>query len=346
MPPIKIHLIPHIDPESDEAAEHYSSLGPEKHERPLWDFLKMLPRPIAITLDRTITAEADDSFFYEESRARIVRRQRVKSPTNYVQEITSSTYSEYRKRAILADDELKAEIIMSALRDPDFTDNSKAGKSFSIPELEKLEERVINYLSKTFTSGNVESEVRSFFRTSLEITRNIESSPGHSNFILEVFGSRFRQIESLAQAFNKYERKNASAFRKLRNYLGAVNQFFRDSGKELFFEESTGKLVFSFLHNGVRTEKKKGITNLSSGELQILILFTFLAFASSESTVFIIDEPELSLHPKWQHEFMDAFLKLKPQSAQVLIATHSPEIVGRHRHACVALSAKGGTQRG
>lgn len=337
--PITIDVLPHLDPDDEEATVHYAQLGPEKHERPMWEFLKSLPRPVVITLDRTIAAEADDSVFFESARSSSSRRARLRSPLAHVLEVTSTSFAAYRKRAIAFDDELKAEIVMSALQHTDFLSKGNDTKRLSARELEQLEAKVISYLSETVRTGDVRSEVQSFFRRSSELARS-ESQlvPDHS-LLLDVVSSRYRQIESLAKAFNNYEKKNSSAFRKLGEYLATVNKFLVDSNKELFFEESTGRLVFSFLRNGTRTEARRGIKHLSSGERQILILFTFLAFASKSSTIFIVDEPELSLHPKWQHEFMDAFLQLKPQRAQLLLATHSPEIVGAHRSACVSLKA-------
>jgi predicted ATPase len=338
--PITIDLVQGIDPEDDEATEHYAQLGPEKHERPLWEFLKSLPRPIVITLDRTIAAEADDSLFFEAIRPNATRRARVRSPLAYVQEVTSAGYASYRKRAIAADDELKAEIVMSALQEPDFLTTGRSAKPLTSTELGRLEDKVVSYLSKTVKAGDVAHQVRAFFQSSSRIASRRNQAKLQQDLLLDMVGSRYRQIESLAKAFNNYENKNSIAFSKLGGYLDTINGFFRDSNKELYFDESTGRLVFSFLREGARIDARRGIKHLSSGERQVLILFTFLAFASSSSKVFIVDEPELSLHPKWQHEFMDAFLRLKPEGAQVLLATHSPEIVGKHKSACVSLRVR------
>lgn len=336
--PITISLIPGINPEDDDAGEHYANLSLEKHELPLWNFLKSLPRPIVITLDRTIAAEAAESIFYEQVQPSGARWAKARSPLSYVHEVTSSGYAAYRQRAIAADEELKAEIVMSALREPDFL--TKGRKQLTASELGRLEEKVISYLSKTVKSANVAPQVRAFFQSSSRMALPEDHAKSQQDLLLEMVGSRYRQIESLAKAFYKYEKKNTSAFRNLGNYLETINGFFRDSNKELFFEESTGRLVFSFLRDGKRVDARRGIKHLSSGERQVLILFTFLAFASTSSKIFIVDEPELSLHPKWQHEFMDAFLRLKPRGAQVLLATHSPEIVGKHKSACVALKVR------
>lgn len=337
--PITINLIDGIDADDDEATERYARLGPEHHELPLWDFLQALPRPVVISLDRSISAEAENSLFLETARVPAQHRNaRLRSPLTYVQQVTSARYASYRRRAIAADDELKAEIVMSALREPDFLSGTRSAKQLTPTELSRLEEKVVSYLTKTIRSGEVAHQVRAFFHTSRLASRR-QFTRVQQDFVLDVVGSRYRQIESLAKAFNTFEKKNAAAFHDLGEYLETVNKFFRDSNKELFFDESTGQLMFSFLTNGVRSDARRGIKHLSSGERQILILFTFLAFASTSSNVFIVDEPELSLHPKWQHEFMDGFLRLKPSTSQLLLATHSPEIVGRHKAACVSLRA-------
>lgn len=338
--PLTLPLAHGDDADDDPSGGRYGQLRPEPHERPMWDFMMSLPRPIVITLDRTISAESDETSVFEISASAAARRERAKSPLTYVEEVTSSGFAAYRKRAIAADEELKAEIVMSALQSPDFLNPRRSAKALTRPELERLEEKVVSYLTKTVKAEEVANRVRAFFKSSSRLGSSRRRTAGRPDLVLDMLGSRYRQIESLAKAFNTYETKNAAAFAKLRDYLSAVNQFLVDSGKELFFDESTNKLVFSFVSDSARDESRRGIKHLSSGERQILILFTFLAFASTSSTVFIVDEPELSLHPKWQHEFMGAFLKLKPAGAQVLLATHSPEIVGKHRSACVSLSAR------
>lgn len=70
------------------------------------------------------------------------------------------------------------------------------------------------------------------------------------------------------------------------------------------------------------------LDNASSGELTLLTTYTFIATNITEQTLLLIDEPENSLHPKWQHEYcvrlLDMFYLYSPQ---IVIATHSPVIV-------------------
>jgi predicted ATPase len=76
-----------------------------------------------------------------------------------------------------------------------------------------------------------------------------------------------------------------------------------------------------------------GLDKLSSGEQQILLLFYSLLFRSERGSIFMIDEPEISLNVLWQEKFIDNLLKVaKVVPMQFVLATHSPQIVGNHQH--------------
>ncbi|SFD01066.1 AAA family ATPase [Collimonas sp. OK412] len=70
------------------------------------------------------------------------------------------------------------------------------------------------------------------------------------------------------------------------------------------------------------------VTAASSGELTLLSMYIYLATHITEGAVILIDEPENSLHPSWQHEYcvrlLDMFHLYQPQ---IVVATHSPIIV-------------------
>jgi predicted ATP-dependent endonuclease of OLD family len=335
--PISVDTRIPVGLDDDQAEERFRGLGPEKHEVPMWELLQSFSKPTVISLDRTISAESDDIQYLEPRSGLLKRRSRARSPIAYVQEVTSSRYAEFRAKAIANDNELKANIVMSALQDPEVAFRGEAIKPMTREEIAHLEEKVSTYLSATIKSTDVRKQVRQFFRTSRLLTERQPRRKAGYNFVIDFVVAQYRQIESLAKAFNDFEERNAVAFKVLNEYLAAVNRFFNDSNKELFFDESTGKLAFS--STDVLNQKQIGqsVAHLSSGERQILVLFTFLAFASNPKSVFIVDEPELSLHPKWQSDFMDAFLKLRPEETQLLLATHSPDIVGNYKQNCVSL---------
>lgn len=335
--PITVKIV-HLDDHEPEAAESfYENLNPESHEFPMWNFLQEVASPVTITLDRTISAEADDSHFFEQVRVGAGRGRPVaRSPLVYVQRVTSERFAEYRGKAIQYDEELKARIVMSALQHPEEIFNRKPAKRIAGRDIEALQTKVVKYLSRSIKADNVEQHVNRFFDYSSRIS-GVGGVGENDEYLVNFLAAQYRQIDNLAKAFNEFDVKNSMAFVELENYLNAVNKFFCDSNKLLYFDESTGRLSFSFIHGNGKRSDKRDISCLSSGEKQILILFTFLAFIAKPGTVFIVDEPELSLHPKWQHEFMELFLKLKPKNTQLILATHSPDIVGKFKWACVGL---------
>jgi predicted ATPase len=66
----------------------------------------------------------------------------------------------------------------------------------------------------------------------------------------------------------------------------------------------------------------------SSGELSLLASHAFIATYIQEGDFLLIDEPENSLHPRWQRDYcrriLDQFYYYSPR---VIIASHSPHIV-------------------
>jgi hypothetical protein len=77
---------------------------------------------------------------------------------------------------------------------------------------------------------------------------------------------------------------------------------------------------------------------LSSGEQHEVVLLYDLLFLASPDSLILIDEPEISLHVTWQQEFVNDLEKVvKLSGIDVLIATHSPEIIGEHWDWTVAL---------
>lgn len=81
---------------------------------------------------------------------------------------------------------------------------------------------------------------------------------------------------------------------------------------------------------------------LSSGEQHILVLIGSLLFTKFMGTpaypLVLIDEPELSLHVSWQRQFLqilEEIIALEPMD--VIIATHSPQIVYDRRDLMVSL---------
>ena len=70
------------------------------------------------------------------------------------------------------------------------------------------------------------------------------------------------------------------------------------------------------------------LLSASSGELSLISSLLFLIADRDADPVILIDEPENSLHPNWQREYVGKLLNaLEYRDATVVIATHAPLIV-------------------
>lgn len=67
----------------------------------------------------------------------------------------------------------------------------------------------------------------------------------------------------------------------------------------------------------------------SSGEQCLLVMLLGIAGHITDGSIILIDEPEISLHPRWQEEFIIMLTKafLTYSGCQFIIATHSPQII-------------------
>jgi hypothetical protein len=149
------------------------------------------------------------------------------------------------------------------------------------------------------------------------------------------------QLTKLVRTIDRvkdYTNRTARVTEKVNRYLHILNEFFKDSKKEVFFSEE-GFLQFKLLPNGA----PRSMHSLSSGEAQLFVIMTHLFFNpyAQEGNVFIVDEPELSLHIQWQELFVSSVMAANP-NVQFIMATHSPSIILEKTNYCFDLSAKGG----
>ena len=83
------------------------------------------------------------------------------------------------------------------------------------------------------------------------------------------------------------------------------------------------------------------INELSSGEKQLFLRTLAIKMLNPENSIILIDEPELSLHPKWQQRIVDVYRKIGKNN-QIIIATHSPHILGSVKKENIMLLDKDG----
>lgn len=130
------------------------------------------------------------------------------------------------------------------------------------------------------------------------------------------------RTSSLIADYESLKRKKDDIFRSQNEFFEVFKLFFPKE-KEIILS-SQNQLVMKAKNGHIN------LNELSSGEKQMIILLGQIYLSESKPILYIADEPEVSLHVKWQDKIVDALLTINP-SAQFLLATHSPDVIGRRR---------------
>ncbi len=124
----------------------------------------------------------------------------------------------------------------------------------------------------------------------------------------------------------KEERKQA--FQKSRDFESSINKFL--DKKTLRVGTVDAKVRSrSAVRVGTEGGRAYGLSSLSSGEKQILTMLYSASRSRFKSGIFLIDEPELSLHIDWQRQILRELMRQAPDR-QIIACTHSPEVGGDH----------------
>ena len=118
------------------------------------------------------------------------------------------------------------------------------------------------------------------------------------------------------------------AFQKSREFEESINKFLDNKTLRI---GTTGPRARLRQHVSVNTLSGPayGLSALSSGERQILTMLYSASRTRFASGVFLIDEPELSLHIDWQRIILKELQNQSPDR-QIIACTHSPEVGADH----------------
>ena len=117
-----------------------------------------------------------------------------------------------------------------------------------------------------------------------------------------------------------------------------INEIFENLSIDVKVEDISqdGRNITLFTNSA---GDKFDINELSSGEKQLFLRTLAIKMLNPENSIILIDEPELSLHPKWQQRIVDVYRKIGKNN-QIIIATHSPHILGSVRKENIMLLDK------
>lgn len=310
--------------------------------------IRSLPAPVFLGLDRS-TLPLSDHRNSARNRARAARRGHATLRTFLDESVAQaeqlaviagrSAVLERSRRAAV----LREKVLLSLFSDIGMDRNNQLPKPGDLKKYEATRRSLKQAFSVLGIPGPVIGQsIDPFFTNVIErassLTKYKDASQvwgsGHENTFFEWLDLTPRLgllylVESLIKEFNADERK---IFERIRRYEDILNSFLYDSHKRVSFTED-GELVIE-----VPSSDNANVFFLSSGERQLFVLITNLMFNndSQQADILIIDEPELSLHIKWQEMFVDS-LQQANSDIQIILATHSPSIISDRVENCVDL---------
>jgi predicted ATPase len=334
------------DVEPITISESYSRI-PDGIE--VFDQIKRLPTPIFLGLDRT-TLGPDRT---HASRPRRIRSTRRMHPTirSFLDESVAQAEalaleaqrSAQSQRARLAS-KLREDILLSLFRDPKAASSGmprhgeakrhdrarrslKEAFSFMGLPADRISAAIDPFYSELIGLASVLSgkSVQQIFQSDDQTLRNRWME-------WQSFQQQLYLVNGVDELVSEFNRSVKIIFMAIRKYEDILNSFFFDSKKKLRLTEDFD------IELDLPSGKTGDVYFLSSGERQLFVLITALMFNddADQADLVIIDEPELSLHIKWQESFVGSLMDANPH-AQLIMATHSPSIISGRQEYCVSL---------
>ncbi|HAV5935129.1 TPA: ATP-binding protein [Acinetobacter baumannii] len=138
-------------------------------------------------------------------------------------------------------------------------------------------------------------------------------------------------IENLKFILNYY---NFKEYNRTENFSLELNLLNRSKDENINLLNSLSLLANYDLIELIDIKFNKNnrsfyLTESSSGELSLIFNLLSIAGEIENDSLILIDEPEISLHPKWQSDFLPLLSKMfsNYQGCHFIIATHSPQIL-------------------
>jgi predicted ATPase len=177
----------------------------------------------------------------------------------------------------------------------------------------------LNHEAKKFNLESISKKENSHLISSIGINQAVIDK-SEKQEILNAINSLTPKDEKSAFNFDKIDDVNSVSinfnndkYDEITQMLGLLSKHELIDFHNIEFYSGSSNLLFS---------------QASSGQLCILLNVFGIASRIEDDSLILIDEPELSLHPKWQEEFLPLVKSVFDnfKRCHFVIATHSPQI--------------------
>lgn len=219
------------------------------------------------------------------------------------------------------DDEIRAfqeYIFVSLLQHRDDIDPFDEKRLDLVPQYSHA---LSNIFKELHVQGDTSSLLSTFSQQAIDNKKKAQNNGKGSGLTFDemLFRIGLFRIEQVVKKWEDLQERLKTIFQQREKFQSIADQLFQR--KKMSFSESN-EMVFTS-----RSGKPLTPQMLSSGEKQLLILMSEALLQREMPAIFIADEPELSLHVLWQERLVGSLRTLNP-NAQIISATHSPDIVG------------------
>jgi predicted ATP-binding protein involved in virulence len=321
---------------------------------PVFKSIQDLPTPMFLGLERR--AEADEyrtsaSWTARTYRNRNVFRGTLQQSLNEAARVAANKFRKIKGQEYEITDKLRQDIILTNFEFIDALPGRFPEKFPSKSERERIQDKRTDVKKTLFSLGierkyiddyvdsyfdNLENIINQLPKTGRvdaafkdpKISENAKSAM--FNWITNKW--QFDKLTKIVDYIDQYNDQIAEINAPITKYLNVINKFLGDTGKMISFDRT------GYPQAQIKDLEPRDIHSLSSGEQQLVVILTHIAFnpAAQAANVLIIDEPELSLHVVWQEFFVDAIREVNP-NLQLILATHSPSIVLDNTENCIDL---------
>ncbi|MFT5760922.1 MAG: putative ATPase [Polaribacter sp.] len=195
----------------------------------------------------------------------------------------------------------------------------------SIKGFAKVTGEMLHQLQEGFPKLS-KDEILNINRNNIEIilnrVKNNLSQADRENILMLLDSKELLTKPELAYFLTKLEDiylRQRELDNSIKDFEKVTNQYL--VGKKMFFDESSVTLN---IYNS-QTEEKVELNQLSSGEKQIISLFSKIYLEDLSDLMIFFDEPELSLSIKWQKQLLPHVME-SDKCKFLLAVTHSPFI--------------------
>ncbi|NWA06917.1 AAA family ATPase [Pseudomonas gingeri] len=301
-----------------------------------------LPKPIFLGLDRRRDGEeakGEDYYRHREIfysgniKKALSTRKHIKGSLGVslmeTELLVQNTYRRLRELEEKHQSNLRDSILLSSFQYSE-VDNESFAPDINKWKLLERQREIRQALYKVVAKDSkVSSEVDNFFTRLTTLAEQLQENGDDVSVEWLLNKAQIDRMAKIVDIIDEHKSKVDQLFNPIRGFLKVVNEFYEDSNKSLGID-AVGQLVVVRPGGSECT-----IEALSSGERQVLVILAQVFFSGRNSTaVFLIDEPELSLHLRWQEKISEVLFTINP-GVQFILATHSPEIVGHNKNKSV-----------